>query len=56
MFEEIIEVFKAVCVSEFFSTIAKAYRVSYLELIKEGFSEEQAMAIITSQGLSVNTK
>jgi len=31
--------------------IAQVYRVRYLSLVKEGFTEEQALRIIMSRGL-----
>lgn len=42
--------------SDLYSSIAKAYRKQYINLENEGFSREEAMAILTSQGLGLTQK
>ena len=41
--------------SVIFENMAKAYRKMYDALIKEGFTKEEAMAMLTSQGLGLKT-
>ena len=53
MMETMSKTFEETVRSDFYGTIAKAYRKLYLELIAENFTEEQAMAICTSQGLGL---
>ena len=56
MIEKIEEILKEMNNSKVFAIIVKAYRKMYLGLIDEGFSEEEAMGMVTSQGLNVSVK
>lgn len=51
--EDMREIMKAFADDkEFFPAIAKAYKKMYDSLVDAGFSPEQAMQIVCSQGLS----
>lgn len=54
--EKVEELIKEINNSTVFETLAKGYRKMYIALVSNGFSKEEAMDILTSQGLSVDTK
>ena len=56
MLEKMDVMLKAVGEHKVLNTIAKTYRVLYDSLTEEGFSRDEAMAIITTQGLGVKTE
>ena len=53
--EEINEILEAVNDSKIPEIMAMLYRRMYFALKNEGFTKEEAMAILTSQGLSIKT-
>ena len=55
MIEQINEMLEEINNSTVFESIAKSYRKLYNALISEGFTSEQAMGLISSQGLSLKT-
>lgn len=51
--EELKEVLESMNASGLLETMAKSYSIIYKALLKEGFNQEQVMAIITTQGLGL---
>lgn len=56
MIDEINEMLEEINNSTVFENIAKSYRKLYNALLNEKFTKEEAMALLSSQGLSLNTK
>lgn len=56
MMQEMVEMLKAMVEDEtLLPTVAKGYKKMYDSLVAEGFSQEQAMQIVSSQGMGVKT-
>jgi hypothetical protein len=53
--ESIIEMLEELNDSAIFENMAKVYRKMCDALIKEGFTKEEAIVILTSQGLGLKT-
>ena len=56
MIEEINEMFEELNKSKFFENIAESYMKMYRALLNQGFSREETMSILCSQGVGIKTQ